>query len=213
MLKKFLAGVFVLLMISAQASAMRLELFPQPIGKIFFDGKEFKVEGATKFKGNSSKGAAMFGDKSYPRTEADQKRYGTSGGDRFYGEKFFFHFDAAKNLSSFGDRDKKNSVPVDTLGETEIFLVNNSAGHNLFLLRKDGDAIKVLGQRGGKWIEQLDVPALRAKYDIGQNFSLEKFFTDENQIIFRYKFQERVVDVICRWHAVNEKFYTEAIEQ
>ena len=63
MLKKFLAGVFVLLMISAQASAMRLELYPQPIGKIFFDGKEFKVEGAIKFKGNSSQGAALFGDK------------------------------------------------------------------------------------------------------------------------------------------------------
>ena len=213
MLKKFLAGVFVLLMISAQASAMKLELYPQSIGKIFFDGKEFKVEGATKFKGNSSKGATMFGDKIYPRTEADQKRYGTSGGDRFYGEKFFFHFDAAKNLSSFGDRDKKNSVPVDTLGETEIFLVNNSAGHNLFLLKKDGDAIKVLGQRGGKWIEQLDVPALRAKYDIGQNFCMEKFFTNENQIIFRYKFQEQFIDIVCRWHAANEKFYTEAIER
>ena len=213
MLKKFLAGVFVLLMICAQASAMRLELFPRPIGKIFFTDGKFSVEGASKL----SKHRAMFGDKIYPRTEADQKRYGTSGGDKFYGEKIFFHFDAAKNLSRFGDRDKKNSVPVDTFhGETEIFIVNNSAGRNLFLLRQEsgtGDAIKVLGLRGGKWIEQLDVPTLRAKYDIGRNFSTEKFFTEENRIIFRYRLQERVVDLICRWHAVNEKFYTEAIER
>lgn len=108
-------------------------------------------------------------------------------------------------------------MPVDTFhGETEIFIVNNSAGRNLFLLRQagdTGDAIKVLGLRGGKWIEQLDVPTLRAKYDIGRNFFMEKFFTEENRIIFRYRLRERVVDVICRWHAVNEKFYTEAIER
>ena len=216
MLKKFLAGVFLLMIISVQASAMRLELYPQPIGKIFFDGENFQIDGATKIKGNSKKGVALFGDKFYPRTEADRKRYGTSGGDKFYGHKFYFHFDAAKKISSFGDESKKNSVNVDTHGETEIFIVNNSAGYNFFLLKKfsnSGDEIKVLGLRDDKWIEYLDATALRTKYNIGWNFHLSKFFTEENRIIFRYTLQNHFVDVICRWHVVNQKFYTEAIEQ
>lgn len=215
-LKKFFAGILLLMIFSAQASAMRLELYPQPIGKIFFDGKTFQIDGATKINGNSQKGVALFGDKLYPRTEADKKKYGTSGGDEFYGREFYFHFDAAKKISSFGDESKKNSVSVDTRGETEIFIVNNSAGNNFFLLKKfsdSGDKIKVLGLRDEKWIEYLDATTLREKYGIGQNFQLSKFFTDENRIIFRYTLQKNFVDVICRWHAVNQKFYTEATEQ
>ena len=171
-MKKFFALTIFLLIISAQASAMRLELYPQPIGTIFFDGANFQIDGATKIEGNSSKGVALFGDKLYPRTEADKKRYGTSGGDVFYGQKFYFHFDAAKKISSFGDKSKKNSVSVDTSGETEIFIVNNSAGYNFFVLKKasnSGDEIKVLGLRDDKWIEYLDAHALREQYDIGYN--------------------------------------------
>ena len=215
-MKKFFALIIFLLIISAQASAIRLELYPQPIGKIIFDGKTFQIDGATKIKGNSFKGVALFGDKLYPRTEADKKRYGTSGGDEFYGHKFYFHFDAAKKISSFGDKSKKNSVSVDTSGETEIFIVNNSARYNFFLLKKfsdSGDEIKVLGLRDDKWIEYLDARALREQYGIGYNFHLSKFFTEENTIVFRYTLQNHFVDVICRWYMPNQKFYNEAVEQ
>ena len=215
-LKKFLAAMICLLIISAQASAMRLELYPQPVGKIFFSGDAYQIEGATKIKGSSSKGVAMFCDKIYPRTEANKKRYGTSGGDELYGEKFYFHFDAAKKICSFGDKSKKNSVPVDIYGDTEFFLVSNSAGHDLFLIKQEsnsGDAIKVIGQRDGKWIEQLDALSLRKQYDIGWNFHMSEFFTEENRIIFRYTLQDHFIDVICRYHAVDEKFHTESIEQ
>lgn len=216
MLKKFFAGIFLLMIFSAQASAMKLELYPQPIGKIFFDGKTFQIDGATKINGNSQKGVALFGDKLYPRTEADKKKYGTSGGDEFYGRKFYFHFDAAKKISSFGDKSKKNSVEVDTYGKTEIYRIANTAGSDLFLLKKisdDRDAIKVIGLRGGKWIILLNALDFREKFNIGENFQLSKIFTEENQIIFRYTLQNHFVDVICRWHAVNQKFYTEATEQ
>lgn len=186
--KKFLAGIFLLMIISSQASAMRLELDPQPIGKISFDGEHFQIEGAIEI----SKRKAQFD------------------------EYFYFHFDAAENLSTFGDRNKKNSVSVDTLGETEIYQIKNTAGWDLFLLKKSSDTdddIKVLGKRDGKWIEQLNVPALREKYDISRDFRPEKFFTEDNNIIFRYRFQEQVTDVVCHYHAFNEKFYPEEIRR
>ncbi|MBQ6131104.1 MAG: hypothetical protein IJL12_02015 [Selenomonadaceae bacterium] len=192
-LKKFLAGVFLLMMISAQASAMRLELYPQPIGKIFsYNYNDFKIDGATQIKGDLKKGVVRFG------------------------EDFYLHFDCETIYNRFGDRDKKNSVNVDTYGETEIYRIKNTAGHDLYLLKKlnaDDDRIKILGLRGGNWIEQLNALDFRAKHNIGKNFSLTKFFTEDNKIIFRYTLQNRFIDVVCHYHAVNEKFYTEAIEQ
>ena len=191
MLKKFLAGIFLLMIISAQASAIRLEFDPEPIGKISFDGDKFEIEGATKIDGDNLKGVALFG------------------------EDFYFHFDADRIYNRFGDRDKKNTAEVDIYGETEIFQIGNTAGADFYLLRKDsgtGDLIKVLGLRDGKWIEFFDVRTLREKYDIGWNFYMTKFFTEDNKIIFRYQLQNNFIDVVCRWHAVNQKFYTEAIE-
>ncbi len=178
---------------SAQASAMRLELYPQPIGKIFsYDYKDFKIEGATQIEGDFKKGVVLFD------------------------EDFYFHFDADRIYNRFGDRDKKNSVEVDTSGETEIYRIANTAGSDLFLLKKisdDRDAIKVIGLRGGNRIVLLDALDFREKFNIGENFQLSKIFTEENQIIFRYTLQKNIVDVVCHYHAVNEKFYTEAIER
>ena len=188
-MKKFCVTVFLLMIIFAQASAMRLELDKQPIGKISFSGESFQFEGASKI----SKNFALFGDELY------------------------FHFDAANKITNFGDRKIKNTVKVDILGETEIYRINNTAGADLFLLHSEeigtGDGIKVIGTRGGKWLEHLDALSLREKYDIGWNFHMSKFFTEDNKIIFRYTLQDHFIDVICRYHAVNEKFYTEVIEQ
>ena len=193
MLKKFFAAVICLLMISAQASAMRLELEPQPIGKIsFYNYKKFNIEGATLIKGDMLKGTVLFGDYLY------------------------FHFDNNNINNRFGDRNIKKTVNVDTYGETEIYRINSTANLPLYLLKKlndDDDRIKIIGLRGGKWIEQLNALDFRQKYNIGQNFHLSKFFTEDNKVIFRYTLKNNIIDVVCRWHAVNEKFYTEAIGQ
>ena len=192
MLKNFFTGIFLLMIFSAQASAMSLELEPQPIGKIFSDGENFKIEGATQIEGDFKKGVVLFG------------------------EDFYLHFDADRIYNRFGGRDKKNSVEVDTYGETEIYQIANSAGSNLFLLKKisdDRDAIKVLGLRGGNRIILLDALDFREKFNIGENFRLSKIFTEENKIIFRYTLQNHFVDVVCQWHAANQKFYNEVIEQ
>ena len=72
------------MMISAQASAMRLELYPQPIGKIFsYNYNDFKIDGATQIKGDLKKGVVRFG------------------------EDFYLHFDCETIYNRFGDRDKK----------------------------------------------------------------------------------------------------------
>ena len=192
MLKKFFAAVICLLIISAQTSAMRLELYPKPIGKISFHNYDkFNFKGAKIITGNEFKGIVLFGD------------------------DFYLHYDSNNIYNRFGELDKKNTVSVDIYGETEIYRIDSTANLPLYLLKKDtntGDAIKIIGRRGGKWIEHLNALDFRGKYNIGQNFHLSKFFTYENQIIFRYTLQNDIIDVICRWHAVNEKFYTEAIE-
>lgn len=191
-MKKFFALMAFLLIISAQVSAMRLELYPQPIGKIFFDGETFQIDGATQIEGDFKKGVVLFG------------------------EDFYFNFDADRIYNRFGSRDKKNSVEVDTYGETEIYQIANSAGSDLFLLKKISDyrdAIKVFGLRDYKWIMLLDALDFREKFNIGENFRLSKIFTEENRIIFRYTLQNHFVDVVCRWHAVNQKFYNEVIER
>ena len=145
-----------MMLICAQASALRLELRPQPIGKVSFFGESFQIEGAAKI----SKHMAQFD------------------------EYFYFHFDAAKKISAFGDRKIKNTVNVDTSGETEIYRIKNTGGWDFYLLKKTDDAIKVLGMRDDKCIEHLDTLALREKYNIGWNFCMTEFFTEDNKIIF-----------------------------
>ncbi len=192
MLKKFLVAAICLLIMSAQASAMRLTLYLQPIGKISFYNDRFNFEGAKIIKGNEFKGIVLFGDYLY------------------------LHYDSNDIYSRFGARNKKNTISVDIQGETEIYLIDSTANLPLYLLKKSSstsDAIKVIGLRGGKWIEHLNALDFREKYNIGHNFQLSKFFTNENRIIFRYTLQNNIIDVICRWHAVNEKFYPEMIEQ
>ena len=216
MLKKFFAGIFLLMIISAQASAMRLELYPQPIGKISSDGEIFQIDGATKISGDTSKGTVLFGDKFYLQKDFGVPKHSTSQGDEIYGGKIYFHFDAEKIYNRFGELNIKNTVSVDTYGEAEIYLITNTAGEDLFLLKKlqeRDDNIKILGKRGGHWIEQLNALDFRQKHNIGQNFHMSKFFTEDNKIIFRYTLREHVIDVICSYHAVNEKFYTETREQ
>lgn len=221
MLKNFFALTVLLMLFAAHVNAMQLELYAQPIGKIIFDNGGFQIEGATKISGRQigndtySKGVALFGDKRYPHSAEYLKHYSHTV-DTFDAGKLYFHFDAAKKIATFGDRDAKNSVAIDIHGEREIFVIHNSAGNNFFLLKEDigtGDGVKIIGLKDGKWIEHLDALALRQKYNIGWNFHMSQVLTEDNKIIFRYTLNVHTIDVICRWHGGNQKFYTEAIEQ
>ena len=42
---------------------------------------------------------------------------------------------------------------------------------------------------------------------------LELYPQPIGKIIFRYTLQNHFVDVVCQWHAANQKFYNEVIEQ
>ena len=185
-MKRLVALTALLVMIAAQASAMRLELAPQPVGKVTYYDEAYQVEGASKL----SKRMAQFG------------------------EDFYLHFDKVARL---GDKRKKNTVAVDIRGETTIYRIDNTAGAAFYMIRNDsigtGDGVKILGVHGGKWLVYLDALELREQYDIGWNFHMSQVFTEDNKIIFRYTLQNHVIDVECHWHAVNQKFYPEAIER
>lgn len=185
-MKRLLAFTALLMMIAAQASAMRLELEPQPVGEVTYYDEAYHVEGASKL----SKHVARFG------------------------EDFYLHLDKVARL---GDKRKKNTVAVDMRGETTIYRIDNTAGAAFYLIKNDsigtGDGVKVLGVRDGKWLVYLDALELREQYGIGWNFHMSQVFTEDNKIIFRYTLQSHVIDVECHWHAVNQKFYPEAIER
>ena len=190
-MKKFFAATLMLLMISAQVSAMQLS--KEPIGKIFSDGNEYEIEGATVKEVDDTKGIARFG------------------------EDFYFHFDIIMELNSFGGRDVKNTAVLDNFrGSYEIYRVNNDGGADFFLVKLNtgtGDAIHVFGRRNGKWIEYLNVLHLRKKFDIGWNFTMSKILTEGNKIIFRYFLPGHFADLICSWDATTQDFSTKAIER
>ncbi|MBQ7453514.1 MAG: hypothetical protein IJS69_00440 [Selenomonadaceae bacterium] len=216
MLKKFFALTFLFIIIAAPTSAMRLELVTQPVGEISgVQQKIFIITGATKIEGTGSnsqytKGVAVFADGEYTRENPGD--YAIGHGNIFPGEPIYFHFDVDKKICKLGDRNAKNSLDFDLFDDScEIFLIGNTSGHDLYLV-KVGTAIKVIGLKDGKWVELLDVNTLREKHDVGWNYSLEKFFTEDNKIIFRYKLRDDQIDLVCRLHEVNRKFYTEAIK-
>ena len=60
-MKRLVALTALLMMIAAQASAMRLELVPQPVGKVTYYDAAYQVEGASKL----SKRMAQFGEDFY----------------------------------------------------------------------------------------------------------------------------------------------------
>lgn len=187
MLKKFFVlTVALMMMIFSQASAMRLELDSQPVGKVTYYDDNYQVEGAS----NLSKNRAQFGT------------------------DFYMHFD---KLARFGDKNKKNTVEVDVRGENFIYYIYNTAGADFYLIKNDnigtGDGVKVLGKHNGKWVVYLDALELRKQYDIGWNFHMSDFFTEDNKIIFRYTLQNYIIDVECHWHALNQKFYPKMIER
>lgn len=185
MMKKIFVLTAALMMIFSQASAMRLELNPQPIGKVSFHGKDYQIEGASKL----SEHRAQFGTDFYMHFDKVVR----------FGDK---HKKNTVEIDMTGDNELY--LIYNTAG-ADFYMIKKYTG--------TGDAIKVIGKRDDKWVEYLDALELRKQYDIGWNFYMSKVFTQDNKIIFRYTLQNYVIDVECHWHAVNQKFYSEMIER
>ena len=133
-MKRLVALTALLMMIAAQASAMRLELDPQPVGKVTHYDEAYRVEGASKL----SKRVAQFG------------------------EGFYLHFDKAalfgdkckKNTVAVDIRGETTIYRIDNTAGAAFYLIkNDSIG--------TGDGVKVLGVRDGKWLVFLDALKLR----------------------------------------------------
>lgn len=205
-MKKFLSVMILLMMICVPASATRLEMIPQPIGKILCDNSynlqitlgSHKIDISKKTREDNFEGVMTF----------DQD--------------FYFHFDTSKKNSYFGDQSFTNTVKISVIdsnefmvSRTEIFRVENTAGLPFYVIRKtsaSGDSAKVLGKLDGKWVECLDTLDFQRKFGIGSNGTLNEIFTQDNKIIFRYKLHNQIIDVECHWHVDDKKFYPEAIK-
>lgn len=206
-MKKFFVLIICLLIISAQASAMDLEL-SQPLGNISLGAKRFtlRIEGSDLTDGDYSKGAAQFGDL------------------YFYFDCTLFDeiqshnktFEEIESLASrFGNNDFENAVPVYVFeGMTKIFRLNGDDGHEFYLLATEtggGSSMKVIGERGGKWIKFFDTSDMRKQ--IPQEYYLENFYTDGDTIIFVYKqWQENnFCELRYKFYAAAELFGVEVI--
>ncbi|MCR5833470.1 MAG: hypothetical protein K6G55_02285 [Selenomonadaceae bacterium] len=202
MLKKFLVLTVLLMIVTLPVSAARLELAEEPIGKIsvWMDGTALEVENPIEIDGIGdghyySQAVALFGEKS--------------------SEKIYYHFNAPKNISRFGAEDIGNTIPVLVLYNCEIYPLKDDAGHNLFLLNLEsgsGREFIVVGQNGNTWREYINLPKLREKFDVGCNFTMEKFFVEGNKIIARYQLQDNYIDIVNTWDVKKQKFSAQVVK-
>lgn len=198
-MKNFLVAVCLLIILSAQASAMNLTLH-EPIGSITLGSEPFtlKIEGYTRLDGDFSKGVAVFG------------------------EDLFFHFDCRKVMeetfdaaSSFGSSDSSNAVPVYVFeGRTQIYPISGGDGRNFYLLATEtggGSSLKVIGDHGGSWVKYFDTLDMRKQ--IPYDFYLEDFYADGDTIIFLYKEwqKENYCQLRYKWDEAAQWFGVEII--
>ena len=206
-MKKFLATIICLLIMSAQASAMNLKL-SQSLGNISLGANPYllHIEGSNLADGDYSKGAAMFGN-------------------------LFFHFDCTlfediqargksfeeiESLASrFGSSDFENAVPVYVFeGLTKIYRLSSNDGREFYLLATEtggGSSMKVIGERGGTWIKFFD--ALDMRKQIPPEYYLENFYAEGDTIIFVYKKwqQENFCELRYKWDEAARWFGVEII--
>ena len=205
-MKKFFAAMIFLLMISAQASAMDLKINRNADWSIRLAEEPFtlKIEGYSRLDGNFSKGVAQFGN-------------------------LYFHFDcklfeeknfeqAEKEASRFGGRDFKNTVPIYTFeGSTRIYPITSDDGREFFLLATEtggGGSMKVIGERGGKWVKYFDTQDVQKNNQMAWDFYLQNFYVDGDKIIFVYEKWEpkKICRLVYKWDEAAAWFGVEVIK-
>lgn len=210
---------FLLMMLSANCSAVINFQEPVEVGSVSTGGGNgIKISGATDInattdnRGNYFAGTATFGE-------------------------LYLHFDAMKlaqkaqaakssadmmkiydEVSFFGSSDVANSVPYFVFeGITKIYRIDNNAGLTLYLLAMEtggGGSMTVIGERGGKWLKYFNTRDDKKKFDIAPNFYLTDFYTDGDEIIFRYSPDNtNVRELHYRWDSATQRFAVEKIQR
>ena len=183
-MKKFFIPMIFLLMIAAQASAMNLQL--ERTNWFITLGKEqftLRIEGSDLADGDYSKGVAKFGNL-YFHFDAPALNY-VAKSRSFEDEQKIFD-----DASRFGSGDFENTVPVYVFeGGTHIYPISGG-GHEFYLLATEtggGGSMKVIGERGGKWVKFFDTNDAKKNYGVAYDFYIEDFHAADDTIIFVYK--------------------------
>lgn len=188
-MKKIFALTMLLLMTSASCLAMTFQT-PVEVGTISSGGdNSIVIDGTTAIdatagrKSNSYiKGVAVFGGKLYLHFDGELLTYKAQQQ---------FNIKIYDEVSFFGDRNQKNSVPHFVFeGSTKIFRIDNDANLALYLLATEtggGNLMKVIGTKtDGTWIKYFDTRDGKKNFGLSHDFYLQNFFVNGNVIIFRY---------------------------
>jgi len=204
-MKKFFAAMFLILIFSAQASAMELKLNRDVDWFISLGEKPFtlKIEGYTHLDGDFSKGVAQFGN-------------------------LYFHFDcklfnekpfevAEKEAGRFGSSDFENAVPIYVFeGGTKIYPITSDDGREFFLLSTEtggGGSMKVIGSHGGKWVKYFDTQDVKSNKQMAWDYYMQNFYVDGDKIIFQYEQWEtkKICRLVYKWDESAKWFGVEIL--
>lgn len=184
LLKNFFAAVIVLLMVSAQASAMNLAIY-ESVGEIGL-GSEFftlKIDGGKQIEGDNSKGVVLFKNL-YFHFDATLLEEKMPQAKTFAEEQAIFD-----RASRFGGNDVENCVPVFVFeGRTKIIPIGGDDGREFYLLATEtggGGSMKVIGERDGAWVKYFDTYDMRRQ--LGGEFYMKDFYAAGDTIIFVYE--------------------------
>lgn len=208
-MKKFFALTIFLLMISLQASAMEFKL-SQSLGNISLGAENFTlhIEGSNLSDGDYSKGVAIFGDLYFHFDCTLFNEIQSSG-------KTFEEIEAS--ASRFGGRDFESAVPGYVFeGMTKIFRLSGDDGREFFLLVTEtggGSSMKVIGSRGGTWLQFFDTNDAKKNYAVAHDFYLEDFYAAGDTIIFVFKKwqEENFCELRYKWDEAAHRFGVEVI--
>ena len=209
-MKKFFMSLIVLLMMTAQASAMDLKLNRGVDWSIGLGGaQKLRIEGYTRLDGDFSKGIAIFGDDLYFHFN------GTLFDEIQTRGKTFEEIESL--VSRFGSADFENCVPVFVFeGGTKIFPISSDDGREFFLLATEtggGGSMKVIGERGGKWVKFFDTQDVKKNHQMAWDYYIKDFFATGNKIIFIYEQWEskKICRLIYTWDETAQWFDLEVI--
>lgn len=209
MFKRFLIAAFVLLMMSAQASAMQLTL-GESLGSIGL-GSEFftlSIDDGNQIDGDESKGVVLFGENLYFHFDATLLENQMPQAKTAAQEQKIFD-----DASRFGSDDVANTVPVFVFeGRTTIYPITSDDGREFYLLATEtggGSSMKVIGERDGAWVQYFDTSDMRKLID--REFYIEEFHAAGDALVFVYKQwgTENTCELYYQWDASVDWFGVE----
>ena len=210
MLKNFFAAMTVLLILSAQASAMTLTI-GESVGSIGLDSAPFalKIDGGRQIDGDNSKGVVLFDENLYFHYNARLLEEKMPQAKNFDEEQKIFD-----EASRFGGSNFANAVPVFVFeGMTKIYPIDGD-GYKFYLLVTEtggGNSLKVIGARGDKWVRYFDTLDMRRQ--IKPEYYLKDFYAAGDTIIFVYELwqSDKTCELRYKWDAAAQWFGVEVV--